>query len=453
MHDCIVVGGGLSGLYAAYLLNQAGKDVVVLEARPRVGGRIWTVYSEGVPFDLGAQWIGEDHHRLKRLVDEFGLPTKPTPTGRDGGLVSVLFGGKAIKRGGLGPIETWPLNLCQKIAAVISYAHLAWLTRRVAPSSWLFSESAARAADDKSFAAWVKNTTCNESVANYLSFLTGSGFCSDAGQMSARGVGLMLHRYGGPANLEGADRDIFVQGTSHLTALLAARLSNSIQTATPVAAIRYTKNQVEVETSKGLVTAPHAIVAIPPACARSISLPADNKTLDQLELLREMIPGEVTKYIIDYDAAFWRRKDLTGRYVGDVHPVDMVFDGTPEGVTSRARLVAFVRGTRAREWSRLGVDERRNRVLTLLRDHFGDEALKPKAFFWYDWTADEWSGGGFGAVYPLGALTRYGCTFAAPKGSRIHWAGTETADEWPNYMEGALQAGERAANEVLEGLA
>src|SRR5438034_6097829 len=74
--DVVVIGAGLAGLAAARALAAAGVDVVVLEARSRVGGRTYTKpASNGIPLDLGAQWIGPTQHRLAALAESVGVTT------------------------------------------------------------------------------------------------------------------------------------------------------------------------------------------------------------------------------------------------------------------------------------------------------------------------------------------------------------------------------------------
>lgn len=76
--DVISVGAGISGLIAARTLLAAGLTPLILEADDRVGGRILTEeVLPGLPVELGAQWIGDTHHRMFALAAELGVPTYP----------------------------------------------------------------------------------------------------------------------------------------------------------------------------------------------------------------------------------------------------------------------------------------------------------------------------------------------------------------------------------------
>ncbi len=81
--DVVVVGAGFAGLTAARLLQEAGRSVVVLEARDRVGGRTSTETRHGTWIDLGGQWIGPGQDRVVALVDELGFATYPQPEAGD----------------------------------------------------------------------------------------------------------------------------------------------------------------------------------------------------------------------------------------------------------------------------------------------------------------------------------------------------------------------------------
>jgi monoamine oxidase len=71
--DVVIVGAGLSGLCAAREVLDAGREPLVLEADDRVGGRILTEHVDGTPLELGAQWIGDAHHRMEALATELGV--------------------------------------------------------------------------------------------------------------------------------------------------------------------------------------------------------------------------------------------------------------------------------------------------------------------------------------------------------------------------------------------
>jgi monoamine oxidase len=114
--DVVVVGAGLSGLAAARTLVAAGREVVVLEARERVGGRLLsTTLGNGVAVDVGAQWVGADHARVQRLAGELGVETFPQPAaGRN--LLDVA-GKRRRYRGAiprLGPRVLWDAFVAQR---------------------------------------------------------------------------------------------------------------------------------------------------------------------------------------------------------------------------------------------------------------------------------------------------------------------------------------------------
>jgi monoamine oxidase len=93
---------------------------------------------------------------------------------------------------------------------------------------------------------------------------------------------------------------------------------------------------------------------------------------------------------------------------------------------------------------------RRNAVLAGLATLFGKRANSPLAYLETDWSSDGWTSGCVSPL-PRGVFSRFGSALRAPVG-RIHWAGTETSEVWCGYMDGAVQSGERAAEEVLAAL-
>jgi monoamine oxidase len=108
-------------------------------------------------------------------------------------------------------------------------------------------------------------------------------------------------------------------------------------------------------------------------------------------------------------------------------------------------LCAFIESDHALALADAG---RQDAVVASLGRLFGPRALEPVEYFDINWAEEEWSRGGFVGHLPPGAWTRFGFTLRQPVG-HIHWAGTETAERWNGYMDGAIRSGERAAREVL----
>jgi monoamine oxidase len=111
-------------------------------------------------------------------------------------------------------------------------------------------------------------------------------------------------------------------------------------------------------------------------------------------------------------------------------------------------LFGFVGGDQARAYAQLSPADRRSRVLKEFAAMFGPQALSARDYFDTAWTEEEWSRGGPVGIAGPGLLTACGPALREPVGP-IHWAGTETADYWNGYMDGAVRSGLRAATEVL----
>jgi monoamine oxidase len=150
-----------------------------------------------------------------------------------------------------------------------------------------------------------------------------------------------------------------------------------------------------------------------------------------------------------YEEPFWRADGLSGEAVADAGPVTLTFDSSPRD-GSRGVLLGFVGGPEARQMATLAPGERRAAVLACLERLFGPRAAEPVDYAEQAWAQEEWSGGGPTSNFGPGGWTECGPALREPLGP-IHWAGTETATVWSGYMEGALQAGERVAAEVLAG--
>jgi monoamine oxidase len=187
-------------------------------------------------------------------------------------------------------------------------------------------------------------------------------------------------------------------------------------------------------------------VALPPTLAGRIRYsPALPPLRDQLT---QQVPmGYVTKVQIAYSEPFWRAEGLSGSVFSLDDEVSVIFDNSPPDLNCGV-LLGFLEGGHARRAGKLAPEERRELVLSRFAKFFGPRAADPDEYVERDWAAEEWSRGCYGGRFGTGGWTGYGEALREPVG-RIHWAGTETAEVWNGYMDGAVGSGERAAREVL----
>lgn len=440
----VVVGAGLAGLAAARRLQAAGRSVVVVEARPRVGGRVCGGTLAGHPVELGGAWLGEGHDRMYGLVAELGLETFPTYN-EDSMLVQL--GGKrsrmSSRRGAVPRLN--PFELADLAQGLLRFNRLA---RRVGVDRpW--AARGAEELDGQTFETWIRRTLRTPAGRAYFRIATEAVLSTDSADVS------LLHMlFYAQANTDletllategGAQKDRVIGGTIRVAERLAEELD--IRLGEPVGTVRHSAGEVEVTTRSGArFEGEHVIVAIPPTLAGRLEYdPVLPGWRDQLT--QKLPAGSVVKVLCAYATPFWRANGLNGQVASDQGPAKVVFDVSPPGAEVGI-LLAFVEGGDARRWTRLGDADRRRLVLDRLVDHFGAEARTPMDYLEQDWTAEEFSRGCYSAHFAPGVWTSYGEVLRPPIG-RVHWAGTEYATRWNGYMEGAVLSGEAAADEIL----
>jgi monoamine oxidase len=248
---------------------------------------------------------------------------------------------------------------------------------------------------------------------------------------------------------DGAQELRFLGGSQLIPIRIAEELGDSVVLSAPVRKIAWDGGTVRVTADGHTVEARRVIVAIPPALAGSIQYTPQIPT-PRVQLYQRWPMGSLVKTTTIYDRPFWRDEGLSGSSMLAGRVLRSTFDNTPDSGEPGA-ILGFVSGTRSRGWSQRPEDERRADVIADLVDLFGEQAGEPIDYFEQDWPSEEWSRGGPVAYMGPGVLIDYGSTMREPVGP-IHWAGTETATYWTGYMEGAVQSGERAAQEALEAL-
>jgi monoamine oxidase len=444
--DVVVVGAGLAGLATARDLTAAGRSVLVLEARDRVGGRIVSQdIGGGKIVEMGGQWAGPTQDRLYALAADLAVTTFPT---YDTGRKVLHFNGKRGTYTGAIP-RINPLVLADVGRA---QARLEALARKVPPDApW----TAARAEqlDGQTFQTWVRRNTASRSARTLLALAAEAVFAAEPGDVSLLHVLFYSHSGGSFQRLidttGGAQQDRFTGGSALLAERLAARLGNIVRLESPVSRIEVRGDAVTAHTPGRQFGSKRIIVTAPPLLAGRIDYsPALPSWREQLTQRAPM--GSVIKCQVIYDEPFWRSDGLSGQATGDGAGARVVFDNSPpEG--SPGILLAFLEGDEARRLGREPAPVRRQAVLDSLVRYFGPRAAEPEAYLERDWQQEHWSGGCYGTLFGPNVWTRYGPALREPVGP-IHWAGTETASAWAGYMDGAIRSGECAAAEVLAGM-
>jgi monoamine oxidase len=441
--DVAVVGAGLAGLIAARDLLADGLSVLVLEARDRVGGRLLNhELKGGAVVEVGGQWVGPTQDRVLALAEELDVGLYPTY--EEGEHFLAVNG--AVKRYS-GDDFALPENALADVGE--TQQRLEEMASSVPlEEPWRATEAAAW--DAQTLDTWLVANTKTETGLGYWRTLVPALFSAEAAEMSLLHF-LFYCRSGGTidqlvATHGGAQESRLVGGSQQLALRLASQLGDAVQLSSPVRTIRQDDRGVEVTHDGGVVEAGRAIVALPPTLAGRIRYsPALPPLRDQLT---QQVPmGYVIKVQIAYIEPFWRADGLSGSVFSLDDEVSVIFDNSPPDLSCGV-LLGFLEGGNARLAGKLPPEERKALILSVFAKFFGPRAADPDEYVEKDWAAEEWSRGCYGGRFGTGVWTGYGEALWKPVG-RIHWAGTETAEVWNGYMDGAVRSGERAAREVL----
>lgn len=439
--DVIVVGAGFAGLTAARALRKAGRSVVVLEADDRVGGRTKAGRVAGETVDMGGQWVGPTQTRLLALASEMGVRTYDQHA--TGDHIIEIAGYRQTYEG-----ETPMLEPASMPEFAEVFERIEGLARQTPmPRPW-DSPDASRW-DSQTVESWLQANVRSAAVQSVLRVLTRAVFSAETSQISflyflayasaAGGLGALISTRGG------AQERLFEGGAWQLAARMAADLGSSVVLNAPVIAIAQDETGVTVSTAQGDRRGRTVVVTAPPPMASRIAyMPAMPATRDGLS--QRMPMGCVIKVHIAYSAPFWRAKGLSGLVLSDSTEFGPWLDHSPPKGSGGA-LVGFYDGGPAQRWADRTPAERRAQALGDIARYFGDAALSPLDYQEEVWTRTAFHRGGYVCSPGPGVLTAFGPALAEPVG-RIHWAGTETADAWMGYIDGAIRSGERVAREV-----
>ncbi|GAA2922292.1 putrescine oxidase [Microbacterium keratanolyticum] len=442
--DVVIVGAGAAGLTAANELRKAGLSVAVLEARDRVGGRLWTDVIDGAMLEIGGQWVSPDQDALIETVAELGLETFSRY--REGDSVYVGPDG-AVHRftGEMFPVAPETERVIAEVTSLLDQ-----MVSEIDPDRpWEHPKAAEW--DAITWDAWLREQTDDDEAVRNLAFATGSAMLTKPTHaFSLLQSLLMAASAGSYSNLVDADFILdkrVVGGLQQVPLLLAERLGDDVHLNQPVRTLEWGDGGVTVTTDDLTVRGRFAILAHAPVLYNRISfVPALPRRQHQLH--QHLSMGFVIKVHAVYETPFWREKGLSGTAFSPYELSHEAYDNSNHG-DERGTLVGFVSDQNADDLFTLSAEERKERILESLSHYYGEEAKNPVVYYESDWGSEEWTRGAYAASFDMGGLHRYGPDLREAVGP-IHFACSDMAGAGYQHVDGAIRMGRLAASSIVE---
>jgi monoamine oxidase len=443
VYDVAVVGAGLAGLNAATAIRAAGRSVVVLEARHRVGGRNFDHrLAPGKVAELGGEWAGPGQNRVLGLAKELGVETFQTYSA--GQSVYYSNGRLQTYSGDIPPAS--PAALVEVEAAILEFNRMASSVPAGAP--WKAPQAGVW--DEQTCATWIRQNLHTAEARDLAKLAIRGVYGEEAKQISLLDLLQAISGVGGDFNtLIGSAQSIrFVGGPQQLSKKLAHRLGRALRLGVAVHAIELGPHVV-VHSERESFRARRVIVTIPKTLAGRITFsPALPPALDQL--LQRQPNGSVVKVNAIYRKPFWRAHGLNGQAISDTGPIRITYDNSPPDGKPGV-LVGFMEGDDSRAFYGVAPARRRRAALACFARYFGQQALHPIGYVDLPWAQEQFTRGAYGSFNPPGVLTALHDPITEPVGA-LHYASSDASPEWPGYMDGAIHSGRLAATRVLAEL-
>lgn len=473
--DAIIVGAGLSGLKAAADLQAAGYSCIVLEANDRIGGKTLSVPSlpskaEGDcgVVDVGAAWINDTNQSyMWALAKKYGIALEKQRTS-----------GSSIFEDVDGQIQVLPYGVDPfpepEAKAIVEFFFLFdRISAEVAEES--FAGPRSQDLDKMTLAEFCREKSSSSAVGSMMTALTAAFVGVEATDVSALYMLRYVYSGTGMFNMISDKKDGGQylrphKGTLAFSQCLADELHpNTIRLCTPVVSIAQpstTSKDCLVTTSDGTqYSCKKVMLSVPTSLYHTLTFHPPLPTSKQ-ELGASTFLGYYSKTILVFSSPWWRtlapNLSLSGTIQSSTGPISFTRD-TCIPALGQYSISCFIVGETGRQWSKLPAEERKTAVLAqfyrIMKAALGSAGVGSKLglpdpinIIEYEWAKQDWFWGAPSPVMGPGVLTSKAGKAIKDSWRDIVFIGTETADVWEGYMEGAVRSGERGAREVMDGL-
>jgi len=416
----IIIGAGFAGLSAAYHLHKKGIEFVILEARNRIGGRVFSHNidpSENLVVELGAEWVGNSHSRIQNLCNDFGLSLLNNQFDSH-----LIYRGKYFKNNEWDYSEDWKKKFHFLLE---NYKHLTTADKIKLDKQdwWRYLVDNGCTGRDLDIRELLDSTDFGETIRSVSAFAALAEYAESS---------------------EKNEMDLKIKGGNSMlaTKLAEAIGEEKIKTDHAVRMIVQDKAGVRVTCMNGQTFIADKIICTAPTFAVKKIKWLPELPTDQLNAMNELQYARINKNPLLFKERFW--KDESFDLVTDQLP-HYFYHATKNQPSKKGVLISYTIGEKAAVVSGQEDAWKAEMISQTLQPHFGDVKSLLETQANYYWGNDPYSYGSY-AIYGKGQWFR-----VRPILSRshvhTHFAGEHLAD-WQGFMEGAINTGEDAAKKV-----
>lgn len=443
MPRVIVIGAGLAGLACAYELSRGGVRVTVVEARPRVGGRVHTMEDlvSGKSVEGGGEFVGSNHPLWQSYAQRFGVALREVDDGGEGVEHALVLNGQRVGSPDSDRLYAAIENLLTRLNAPAK--------RVIAREPW--QSPGAETLDAMSVRVWMETQgEIEPRVKRLASAMLEADNGAPVERQSLLGLLAMIAGGGGSDFWEHSEDYRAAGGAQTLASEFARRLTGKILLGAPARTVRHEEGRASVTLADGKSLAcDEVVLAVPPSVWGTIRFEPG-----LAESLRVQM-GAASKLFAVAPDAYWKRLNMSSTALTDTDApwiwVSTEGQVSPAGAENDPREVVcgFSAGSMSERLSAQTRPVRDAALLGSLSRLYPGETESVQTVRYTNWSADMWSRAGYSFPAP-GEVLRACRAVREPVGA-LRLAGEHCSTAFPGYMEGALESGVRAAEGILAG--